>query len=416
MRALVLLVLLLCIAVLATLYAIEDPGYVLIARPPYSIELPLTLFVPLLLLAFVVLHWLWRLLRLTWHIPQDVASWRAQRSNQKARAALIRGLVHLAEANWLKAQAEFISGLQHGTSPLINYLGAACASQAMGDTEKRDEYIAAAQKAAPEQALAIAMTQAHLYSWTEQHEQALATLSELRTRAPKHAHVLKLLMRTYIALGDWTNLAELTPELRRHKVLPPEALDELELQAHRELLALVRPAGGLELLRRAWNSMPRTLRQHPSLVAIYVRHLIRQKQMNEAEALLRDAIRRGWNDELAELYGRALADKPAAQLETAEAWLKARPENPNLLLTVGRLAVRNQLWGKARSYLETCVRRRPTLETYRELGALMEQLGEPQKALEYYRRGLETLGGDEPAKPPTVSAVGRTGRRASAGA
>ncbi len=416
MRALVFLVLLLFVAVFATLYAIEDPGYVLIARAPYSIELPLTLFVPLLLLAFVVLHWVWRLLRLTWHIPQDVVSWRARRRNEKARAALIRGLVHLAEGNWLKAQVEFISGLQHGTSPLINYLGAACASQAMGDTDKRDEYIAAAQKAAPEQGVAIAMTQAHLYSWTEQHEQALATLSELRARVPKHAHVLKLLMKTYIALGDWTSLAELTPDLRRYKVLPTEVLDELELQTHRELLALVRPAGGLELLRRAWNAMPRTLRQHPSLVAIYARHLIRQKQANEAEGLLRDAIRRGWNDELAELYGRALGDNPAAQLETAETWLKARPENPSLLLTVARLAVRNQLWGKARSYLETCVRRRPTLETYRELGALMEQLGEPQKALEYYRRGLDTLGGDEPVKPPTVSVVGRTGRRASAGA
>ena len=68
-------------------------------------------------------------------------------------------------------------------SPLINYLGAACASQAMGDTEKRDEYIALAQKNSPQDSLAIAMTQAHLYSWTEQHEQALATLSELRVQA-----------------------------------------------------------------------------------------------------------------------------------------------------------------------------------------------------------------------------------------
>lgn len=416
MKALALVIVVLSVAVFATLYAIEDPGYVLIARKPYSIELPLTLFVPLLLLAFVVLHWVWRVVRLTWLIPQDVASWRVRRSNKKARAALIRGLIHLAEANWAKAQGELIAGLQYGTSPLINYLGAACAAQAMGDTEKRDEYIAAAQKAAPEQTLAIAMTQAHLYSWTAQHEQALATLSELRARVPKHAHVLQLLMNTYVALDDWASLVELMPELRRHEVLSAGELDALELQAHRELLILVRPAGGLELLRRAWNSMPRALRQHPSTVAIYARHLIRQKQVNEAEALLRDAIRRAWNDELVELYGRALSDDPSAQLETAENWLKGRPENPSLLLTVGRLAIRNQLWGKARSYLETCVRRRPTLEIYRELGALMEQLGEPQKALEYYRRGLETLTGDEPAKPPTLSAVGRLRRRASAGA
>lgn len=403
MKTLIFIIVVLFVAVLATLFAVDDPGYVLIARSPWSVEMPLTLFAPLLIGAFIVLHLLWQLLRAILGLSSDVSRWRARRHAQKARQTQIRGLIRLAEANWPKAQAELTSTLQHVDSPLINYLGAACASQAMGDTEKRDEYISLAQKNSPQDSLAIAMTQAHLYSWTEQHEQALATLSELRVQAPKHKHVLRLLLKTYLALHDWPSLAALIPELRKQKVLTVEALAQLELQVNRELLMLSLPSGSLEVLKRAWNEIPKALRQQPSLIAIYADHLIRQNQMNEAEALLRAAINRNWNDELVELYGCARSDNPSTQLQTAESWLQPRPEDPTLLLTLGRLSLQNELWGKARSYLESSLKRRPTGQTYRELGALMQRLGENDKALGYYRSGLETLITEVPTGAATVS-------------
>ncbi|MFQ5936992.1 MAG: heme biosynthesis protein HemY, partial [Acidiferrobacterales bacterium] len=96
-------------------------------------------------------------------------------------------------------------------------------------------------------------------------------------------------------------------------------------------------------------------------------------------------------------------DSPSAQLETAEGWLSTRPDNPSLLLTLGRLSLQNELWGKARSYLESSAQRRPTAQTYRELAALMERLDEPDKALDYYRRGLETLVSGALPAPPTVT-------------
>ncbi|MFQ6021745.1 MAG: heme biosynthesis protein HemY [Acidiferrobacterales bacterium] len=399
MKILIFFVLILFVAVFGTLYTVGDPGYVLIARAPWTIEMPLVMFVPLLIVTFIVLHYLWGFVRRMWHLPQDVSYWRLDRNTKRARDALTQGLITLAEGDWSKAHSRLLAGLQNGDSPLLNYLGAACASQALGDTEKRDEYLSEAQKAAPDQSLAVAMTQAHLYSWTEQHERALATLSELRTVAPKHVHILKLLVKTYVALHDWTSLAELIPDLRKNKVLDPEAMDQLELQVHCELLKLSLPSGSPKLLRRAWHAVPRSLRHHPKLLAIYSDHLIKQSQMNEAEVLLSDAIRRDWNEELVALYGLARSENPSAQLRTAEGWLSGRPDDPALLLTLGRLSRYNELWGKARSYLETSVKGRPTAETYHELGGLMEQLGETDRALDCYRRGLDALGADTPALP-----------------
>ena len=151
------------------------------------------------------------------------------------------------------------------------------------------------------------------------------------------------------------------------------------------------PSGSLEVLNRAWQAVPKTLRRHPKLIAIYCNHLIKQNRMNDAESLLQEAIAREPDEELLELYGRAHSDNIARQLETAENWLVSQPEDPHLLLTVGRLSICNELWGKAQSYLESSIKLQPTAHADQELGALMERLGEPEKALDCYRRGLETL-------------------------
>ena len=58
------------------------------------------------------------------------------------------------------------------------------------------------------------------------------------------------------------------------------------------------------------------------------------------------------------------------------------------MLTSARLCLRNELWGKARSYLETVISIRPTPEAYQEYGRLLNQLGEGEAAADAYRAGL----------------------------
>jgi len=48
----------------------------------------------------------------------------------------------------------------------------------------------------------------------------------------------------------------------------------------------------------------------------------------------------------------------------------------------------NDLWGKARAYLEASVGNKEMSETYKELGLLMEYLNEPKLAAEYFKKGL----------------------------
>jgi HemY protein len=52
--------------------------------------------------------------------------------------------------------------------------------------------------------------------------------------------------------------------------------------------------------------------------------------------------------------------------------------------------MRCQLWGKAKSYLETSLKLTPFTETYAEYGKLMEQLGDQRAAMQSYREGILT--------------------------
>ncbi|MEK7260838.1 MAG: heme biosynthesis HemY N-terminal domain-containing protein, partial [Pseudomonadota bacterium] len=117
MKLLTFILVVLFAGVLVALYAVENPGYVLLARAPWSLEMPLTLFVPLMLVVFGLLALaLYILVRLA-RIPQDVEGWRATRHTRRARAALIQGLTHLAEGHWAEAETELLAGLRHGDAP-----------------------------------------------------------------------------------------------------------------------------------------------------------------------------------------------------------------------------------------------------------------------------------------------------------
>lgn len=413
MRLLIFIIVLLFASISATLFALHNPGYVLISRAPWSMEMSLTLFVLLLAVAIAVLYFAVGVLARLWNMPREVALWRERRQRRRAHNALTEGLLSLAEGNWAAAEKRLLSELRFSNALVVNYLAAAYAAQAQGDSEKRDDYLGLAQQhASADHNLAISMAQAQLQYTAGQHEQALAILSQLRTNVPEHVPALRLLAAVYRELRDWTGLVGLLPELRRRKALPPAEIEALELLAHRELLTLSLPSGSLEILERAWATVPRHLRQHPALIAIYAEQLIKQREMGKSEALLRAALDNEWDETLVRLYGSVRSTLSDAQLDTAEAWLDHHPSDPVLLVTLGRLALAAGQRPKAQDYFERAANQ-GLPEAYGELAGLLET-SNPDRALEYYRRGLraqdERRRRNEPALRRTVS-----GARAGSG-
>ena len=78
-------------------------------------------------------------------------------------------------------------------------------------------------------------------------------------------------------------------------------------------------------------------------------------------------------------------------MQTAEGWLKTHPEDPSLLLTLGRLSLQNRLWGKARDYLEASLRLQRNPEACAELARLLAGLGENERSNALFQEGLGLL-------------------------
>ena len=80
------------------------------------------------------------------------------------------------------------------------------------------------------------------------------------------------------------------------------------------------------------------------------------------------------------------------------------------MLCLGRLALRNKLWGQARDYFESSHRLRPSAEACAELARLLFSLGERELSAQYYREGLLLRESNLPdlplpAKPPQRGAA-----------
>ncbi|KPP99305.1 heme biosynthesis HemY N-terminal domain-containing protein [Marinobacter sp. HL-58] len=374
-----------------------DLGYIRISLGNYLIETNFWVGLALLVLLVIVTVLAINLFRRLRHGTGMVAGWLARSNERRARRRTTQGLLALAEGNWPRARKLLTSSAEHADTPLINYLAAAQASFESGDHDAVDELLRKAFESTPGSDMAVGITQAQLQLAGNRLEQALATLLRLRKQAPHHPFVLKLLKNTYVRLEDWRELARLLPEIRKRNLMESEELGNLERLVWHNLLQRAaeecrrhsgEPSASLEPLTKLWDELPGFLRRDEHTIREYARLLADLGDEAQAETLLRKVLRNHWGDDLINLYGRVKGLKPDEQLLIAEQWLKDRPNNAELLLALGRLSLRNELWGKAREYFETSLKLRRSRETMAELSRLNAHMGEGEHSVKLLMQGL----------------------------
>lgn len=369
-------------------FLLADPGYVVINFRGYVIEMS----VPVLAgfaFAFVLAVWLiHKLIVAPRRLGEAAGRYRSARSGQK----LTKGMIAVAEGNFSRGEKMLGRAASTSDSPLFNYLQAARAAHLQGRDDRRDEWLRLAYEEIPEAANAILLTQAEFQIDRGESEQALATLRRLEEDSKNHSHALALMGRLYYKLKDWASLADLLPRLRKNTQVKPETLDKWTIRVHQQALDT---AADVEVLDQTWKGIARKLRSDMTLLNAYYQGLIRAGLHDRAEKELAAALRAEWRGPLVRLFGLIEATDTTKQLKRAEGWLKNHGEDPDLLLAAARLCLRNELWGKARSYLETVIGMRPTPEAYQEYGNLLTQMGEADAAADAYKDGLGMVG----AKP-----------------
>ena len=379
------------LALIAGVLMAKDPGYALFAYSHWTVQMPLWVAGILFILSFLIIYNLLLLIRGTSALAKRFSVWRRQYKQQQSHRTTKRGLLELAEGKWANAEHLLMKSIDQNSAPLINYLASARAAQEQGAYDRRDEYLKKAHESTPGSEVAVGLTQAQLQLSHKQLEHSLATLRHLQHLEPKHVFVLKMLKNLYCELKDWQALRELLPELKKRKAIKPEKYQVLETQVYRHLIEQAQQQLNLEALNQLWQEMPKYLRKSRDVVLPYVDALHQLSQDELAENLLFDVIRQDWDNSYVTRYGLLKTSYPEKQLERAEVWLKQYGSSPALYLCLGRLCLRNQLWGKARAYLQQCLDLEENADACAELAKLLEYLGEKEEALIFYRRGLMQL-------------------------
>lgn len=373
-----------------------DLGYIRISLGHYLIETNFWIGLTALLVLVGALVMAIGLFRRLTRSTGALSGWVARGNQRRARRRTTQGLLALAEGNWPRARKLLEASASHADTPLINYLAAAQAAFESGDHDSVDELLRKAFESTPGSDMAVGITQAQLQLAGNRLEQALATLIRLRKQTPHHPFVLKLLKNTYVRLEDWRELSRLLPELRKRDLIDPTELHQLERTAWHNLLERAAadckrqdpPNSSLEPLTRLWDELPGFLRRDEYTIREYARLLAEAGDEAQAETLLRKVLRNHWSDELINLYGRLQGQKPDEQLLVAERWLQDRPNNAELLLALGRLSLRNELWGKAREYFDASLRLCRSRETIAELSRLNAHMSDDDTSVKLLMQGL----------------------------
>jgi len=376
----------LLLAVFIGRFFFDEPGFVVIGYHGQLIRTSFTFFMILLATAMFLFYLLVRLILHLWRMPGQVSMWSRAHKGQKAQQDLIDGLTALAEGQWKQAESLLRRSAQQSGAPAIHYLAAARAAQSQQALGRRDDYLRLAQESMPQAEMAIGLSQAELHWQQGELEQARQTLAKLKAIDPVHAGVLRLYLKICTSLRQWSEVLDLLPALEKRKFLSKEERDALEIDAYAGLLE---EAPDTDALDQAWSKLPSALQLNGRVLAAYALRLQSQGRGDKAVPLIQKFLRKSWDPAVARLYGLIDGTDRGAQLAEAERWFKAHGDDPELLLALARLSFRNNLWGKAKSYVEASLQKEARPESYRLLAETLVKMGQSEGVLECYRKGLQ---------------------------
>jgi HemY protein len=374
-------------AVAAALAAKLTHGYALLVAPPYRIELSLNLLVILAIGGFFALYLFSRMVLRTVELPERVRAWRAQQKRESARAKQDAAIVALLEGRYGKAQQLAQEALALPYSTGLAALIAARAALDVRQFDKAEGFLSRSEAQATSLAVPRLTLSAEIALEQGQPQEALRLLQSLKAEAGMHTAALRLELHALQAARRFADIPPLVGQLVKRKVFDEAQGAQVRLAAQREQLrSLAHDAAGL---RDTWSRLPEATRSEPKVARAAAQSFLQLGGDREAAEIIASALAREWDSDLVDLYGECHLPDASKQIEQAERWLSAHNQDATLLRVLGMLCQRQQLWGKAQTYLEASLALDNHWRTQLALGELLGRLGRGEEANAHFVAALK---------------------------
>lgn len=404
MRSLFWLLLLGLLAIGVALLGSLSDGYVLWVVPPWRVEASFNLYVLAQLAALLVVYLLLRGIAHTLSLPRVVGEYRARRARRRDERLAAEALRLLWEGRYSHALKHAEKVVQHagdqevdtgGTSETATGIAALVGFKAA--YALRDETRLPVWRTHAEAMDAAGWRTARLLGEiavaldARDFAAAQAAFDQLGPKERRQISAQRLALRMAQGRGDWGELLRIARQLEKHGALTPEQARPICLRAYHGVLDTLQD-DPVQLMR-TWRSMSAADRQDLRLAQRAARALSAAGACAESAQLIEDYLEDRWESVLLEDYASCEGGDVLGRIAHCEKWLHDHQNDAMLLLTLGRLCLLRQLWGKAQSYFEASLAVARGCAAHIELARLFDRLERPDEANRHYRAAAQCQNG-----------------------
>ena len=368
-------------AVALAFVARANTGSVIFLLAEQRIEISVNFFIVLLLLAFVVLFVIFRILAMIFGIPAAVRRFQDKRAQKMFNRALLAFFEGQYSESLKCAEKSFKRGKWQGLSAML----AARSAFSLNNADLQSAWLKEARQTRDEVDAAATLLEAESQLKNQQFAQAIQNLEHLPPKLAASSAALRLDLQARQGLKDGEGILERLKLLQKKGVIADEKSAE-SLKHQATLDALQQSTTTAELLK---NFVRNLKTDSLEIATAAAEALLRfeeyaaaqkwiEKYLNEP-AHLKDAA------PLFDLYANLKTNDEQMRIAQAEKWLSANSDNGALLLALGQMCFRAQLWGKAQNYLEAAIALNQNARAHLELAQLLDYLNRPEDANRHYR-------------------------------
>ena len=314
-----------------------DPGYVLIRAGDLVFESSIAAgILTALILASVVSIFYAGIRRVLLSVGL-ITKWRADRQHSKTSDSWQRGVLAFARGDWQGA-AMALKGAPIPRERLLeSLLLRAWHLVRAGDRSALQQLLESTSANHPEHSAVLELGVARWQMQDGVFEDAKKRVAEL----PGSTEQAGLLLWSHIQNADWSAVSAQWPMAEKQGVLKAESF--------RGQMALLRAgkamADSIDAAQQdepAWRiglkGLPKQWQSDATTIQFFADMLLNGGHPKAARELLQQVLSKQWQPALVRAYGEISAE---AHLETAieqlRGWLKKKPQDPELLLALGRL-------------------------------------------------------------------------------
>lgn len=335
----------------------DDPGMVIITgmntftQKNFTLMMTLTGFILGSLILFIAIYVVLRFLFQLVGLPQFLKRSSMIRKEKSASRNIARAELALLENDPKLAEALHLSSVKNSANPSFNYIGAARAAHMQGKTDVRDQYLRAVETASDQHNRLYSgiMIGELLNQWGE-YEKSRTVLERVRKEKGNHHRVLTALAKSYEKQGLYDELLNIMPAL--HKSLPKDEQLEVEPELYVTLIDHIGTNKEGYELKALWSHIPNTIKTYPSVVVNYAEKLLYAGEVTEAEAALRNSLKKNWNDLVITAYSHLYKGDFNAYIKTAKGFASQHPQSAYAALAVARLYYQNKQLENSLEYLQ----------------------------------------------------------------